>query len=287
MKNIFLFIRRYFTFFLFLFLEGLCISLLVKYNRTYDAAYSRAAHSVTGVINQKYNNVQYFFALKKTNKALAEENAQLKTALSNFIKNYDTLSNNRLRTYIDSVNADSTAHIHKYQYYEAKVVNNSVTAENNFITIEKGSNQGIQKDMGVACSSGLVGKIVSVSPNYSIAMSLLNRSMHVTASLKRSNFSTASVEWNGKNVNIVQINNVPKTVQIKKGDTVSTSNITNNFPESIMIGRVLNFTANPATSYYNIDVATTTDFYTLQYVYVIKNNFINEQKSLEDSVQQK
>lgn len=287
MKNIFLFIRRFFKFFLFLFLEGLSISLLVKYNRSYEAAYSNIAHSVTGVIDSKYNNVQYFFELKKINKALATENAQLHTALNQLLRKGDTLSNNQLHTFIDSLNTDSSGTIHKYQYYEAKVVSNAVTKENNFITIEKGSIHGIAKDMAVAGPAGIVGRVVAVSPNYSIIMSLLNHNTHVTASLKKNGFNEAYVDWNGKDVNIVQLNNVPKTVKISKGDTVLTSNLSQNFPENMMIGRILNFSINPATSYYTINIATSTDFYSLQYVYVIKNNFVNEQKAIEDSLQQK
>lgn len=261
--------------------------MLVKYNRSYEAAYSTTAHSITGAINKKYNNIQYFFELKKINKTLAQENAQLKTALDKFIRENDTLSKDKLYTYIDSLNADSAGHTRKYQYYEAKVVNNSVTGENNFITIEKGSNQGIQKDMAVAGPAGIVGKVVAVSPNYSIIMSLLNHNMHVTALLKNTGFNEGFIDWNGKAANIVQLNKIPKTIKIKKGDTVMTSNITENFPEKLMIGRILNCTVNPATSYYTINVSTSTDFYSLQYVYVIKNNFENEQTSLEDSVQQK
>lgn len=287
MKNIFLFIRRYFTLFLFLFLEGWSISLLVKYNRSYEAAYSNAAHSITGAIDKKYNNVQYFFELKKTNKALATENAQLHNALNQLLRKGDTLSNNQLHTFIDSLNTDSSGTIHKYQYYEAKVVNNSVTKENNYITIEKGSNHGIQKDMAVAGPSGIVGRVVSVSPKYSIIMSLLNHNTHVTATLKKIGFNEAYIDWNGKRVNVIQLNNVPKTVKISKGDTVLTSNLSQNFPENIMIGRILNFSVNPATSFYNIDVATATNFYALQYVYIIKNNFVNEQRATEDSLQQK
>lgn len=268
-------------------MEGLCISLLVKYNRSYEAAYSNAAHSVTGVIDKKYNNVQYFFELKKINKALAAENAQLHTALNQLARKGDTLSSSQLHTLIDSLNADSSGMVHKYQYYEAKVVNNSVTKENNFITIEKGSGQGIVKDMAVTGPAGIVGRVVAVSPNYSIIMSLLNHNTHVTATLKKSGFNEAYIDWNGKNVNIVQLNNVPKTIKISKGDTVLTSNLSGNFPENMMIGRILNFSANPATSFYTINVATSTDFYSLQYVYVIKNNFVNEQKAIEDSLQQK
>ncbi|ANI89909.1 rod shape-determining protein MreC [Arachidicoccus ginsenosidimutans] len=282
MKNIFLFIRRFFNFFLFLFLQVLCISFLRKYNRSYEAAYSNVAHSFTGVIDEKYNNVQYYFDLKKTNNALAAENAKLKTALNQLLHNGDSLNSNKLYTMIDSLNKDSLGSVRKYEYYEAKVVNNSVSNENNYITIEKGANQGIKKDLTVTSPTGIVGRVVSVSPNYSIVMSLLNHNSHVTVKLKRTGFNEGFVEWDGKEANVLVLNNVPKSVDVKKGDSVVTSNISD-FPENLMIGRVQEIKANPSTKYYNIKIATSANFYSLQYVYVIKNNFVNEQKTLESA----
>ncbi|MGF7230955.1 MAG: rod shape-determining protein MreC, partial [Arachidicoccus sp.] len=111
MKNIFLFIRRFFTFFTFLILQVLCISFLVKYNKTYEAAYSNTAHNFTGKIDKKYNNIQYYFDLKKTNQALADENAKLRNTLSTFIHSTDSLNKDKLYTMIDSLNKDTLGNV--------------------------------------------------------------------------------------------------------------------------------------------------------------------------------
>ena len=266
---------------MFLFFQVLCISFLVKYNKTYEAAYSNTAHALTGDIQKKYNNLQYFFDLKSTNKALAAENAALRTALSQYVRASDSLHLNDIHTLIDSMNVDSTGAIRKYQYFEAKVVGNSLTNENNFITIEKGAKQGVKKDMPVVGPNGIVGHVVSVSDNYSLVMSLLNHNSRVSGMMKNSKMP-GLVEWDGKYPNILTLSNIPKRTKLAKGDTVVTSNYSGNYPEGLVIGRVLTINQDdPSSNYYQIKLLSGTDFYNLQYVYVIKNNYINEQKAIE------
>lgn len=270
---------------MFLIFQVLCISFLVKYNKTYEAAYSNTAHALTGDIQKKYNNIQYFFDLKSTNKNLAAENAALRTALSLYVRGADSLHLNNIYTLVDTTNVDTTGAIRKYQYFEAKVVSNSLTNENNFITIEKGSRQGVQKDMAVAGPTGIVGHIVAVSENYSVVMSLLNHNSRVSGMLKKSNMP-GLVEWDGKYPNILTLSNIPKRTKLKKGDTVITSNYSNNFPVGLLIGRVITISQDdPSSNYYQIKLLSGTDFYNLQYVYVIKNNYIKEQKALESKEQ--
>ncbi len=76
MRNIFVFIRRYFNFLLFLVLQIISIIFLVRYNKTHEAVYAGIANEVTGKVNEQYNKVQYYFQLKKTNQQLAEENGR-------------------------------------------------------------------------------------------------------------------------------------------------------------------------------------------------------------------
>lgn len=270
---------------MFLIFQVLSISFLVKYNKTYEAAYSNTAHSLTGDIQKKYNNIQYFFDLKSTNKKLAAENAALRTALSMYVRGADSLHLDNIYTLLDTTNVDSTGTIRKYQYFEAKVVSNSLTNENNFITIEKGSRQGVKKDMPVAGPMGIVGHVVAVSENYSLVMSLLNHNSRVSGMLKKSNMP-GLIEWDGKYPNILTLSNIPKRTKVAKGDTVVTSNYSGNYPEGLMVGRVITISQDdPSSNYYQIKLLSGTDFYNLQYVYVIKNDYISEQQKLESKAQ--
>ena len=133
MRNIFLFIRRYFNFILFLLLQGFSIYLIVHYSNYHTAIFSKTANQLTGKVNEQYNKVAYYFQLKKTNDSLVTANEKLYNKLKADFELPDTTSN----FIIDSIKVDSMEQFRKYHYYPAKVVYNSVAAQNNFIILFK------------------------------------------------------------------------------------------------------------------------------------------------------
>ncbi|MDR0793300.1 MAG: rod shape-determining protein MreC [Chitinophagaceae bacterium] len=280
MRNIFLFIGRFYSFIVFLILQIMCISLLIKNNETYNGAYAGVMNEVTGSIQKKYNNIEYYFNLKKTNKDLAEENARLLAAIT-AMKHTDTLGN-KVLTFVDSLFKDSSQkNIQKYNYTVAKVVNSSTTNENNFITIEKGSKEGVANGMAVTSPTGIVGQVVYVGENYSRIMILLNHNSKVSVMLSKNNYAGIA-DWDGANASIIQVRNIPKTVKINIGDTVITSNLSGSFPPGLMVGKVVSVNGgSQSSSFYTLDVQTGADFYSLQYVYLIENTMLPEQRATE------
>lgn len=284
MRNILLFIKKYFTFFLFLFLEGLSISFLVKYNDSYAAAYSNFFNEYIGKIERTYNDIQYFFDLKSTNKQLVEENVRLQNALSASVYAMDSLNTDSTRILRDSLLRDTSgARIYQqFSYLPAKVVNNSLNSENNYITLQRGSNDDIEVDMAVVSPQGVVGKVVSVSANFSIVMSMLNHNSRISAMLLNDK-TTGYITWDGKSPNALQLKEIPKIIPLKVGDTVVTSNISANFPTGFIIGIVSDVKKDPSSSFYIIQVKPGVNFRKLQYTYIIKNQLFNEQRALEDA----
>lgn len=288
MRNIILYLRKYFTFFLFLFLEGLCFSFLVKYNDSYSAAYANVFNEYTGRMQRRYNDVQYFFDLKKTNKALVEENTKLRNALSASMFAADTLNIDSARVLRDSLLRDTSGRrlYQQYSYLPAKVVNNSVTLENNYITLQKGSKDGIAADMAVTSPRGVIGKVVSVSPNFSIVMSMLNHNSRISAMLLSDN-TTGTIVWDGKSPYKLDLREIPRIVPVKVGDTIVTSNISSSFPSGLIIGTVASVHKDSSSAFHKIEVRPGVDFKSLQYGYIIKNQLFNEQRSLEDAIRLK
>jgi rod shape-determining protein MreC len=276
MRNIFVFIRRYFNFLLFLVLQIVAIVFLVKYNKTHEAVYAGIANEVTGQINQQYNKVQYYFQLKQTNKQLAEENAQLRNLLASNFEGPDTAR----QRIIDSLVVDTAKGIRKFVWLPAKVVSNTTASQMNYITIHRGSLQGVKKDMAVIGPNGIVGIVIETSDNYSRVMSLLHRNSKVSSMLKKGNIA-GSIEWDGKDPQYLTLKNIPKSVQITKGDSVLTSTYSANFPSHIMVGRVFNITNDPSSNFYTIKVKTATNFFAIQYVNVVENIQWEEQRRLE------
>ncbi len=280
MRNIFLFIRRFFVLFVFIIMQVLCILVLVNYNQTYQAYFAGSANEVIGRVNQQYNNVHEYFSLRKTNEQLAKQNRDLMMLLSKNYGDKDTLTVTKL----DSVLRDTLGRIRKFDFVVARVVNNSTTEENNYITIELGAKDGVQRDMGVLGPNGVAGKVLLVSDNYSVVMSLLNHNSRVSAMLKKDSTNSGYADWDGKNASYITMHNVPKSAKISKGDTVLTSNLSGNFPAGMMVGTVDNISIDPSSAFYTLRLKTATNFYNLQYVYLIKNMRWEEQRKLEAAI---
>lgn len=249
--------------------------MLSKSSKTHEAFFASAANEATGNINKRYSIVSEYFSLKKTNKQLNEENA----ALRNLLKSNFDISDTTIVTHIDSLQKDSLNRFRKYTFLPARVVGNTVSSNTNYIEIERGSNQGVEKGMSVVSSKGIVGIVVEVSDNYCRAMSLLHRNMRISAMLKKSN-SMGDVEWNGIDPHFISMRNVSKTAKVTVGDTVITSSYSSNFPSHIMIGTVTNIQPEKSSSFNNLTLKTATDFFSIQYVYIIKNARYGEQEKL-------
>ncbi|MBS1729467.1 MAG: rod shape-determining protein MreC [Bacteroidetes bacterium] len=276
MRNIFLFIKKFFVFFLFLVLQVISISILITYNKTHQAIFSGIANEMTGWVSSKYNDVEYYFRLKKTNEDLAAENSRLRTILAGTLDEPDTTKLSR----IDSLLKDTLGRVRKFNFLPAKVVNNSVNHENNYITLFRGSKQGVNTNMAVCGPDGIVGRIVSVSDNYSIVMSLLNHNSKVSAMILHSNY-TGIVEWHGSDPQYLELQGIPKSAKLKIGDTVITSNLSGNFPEGLIIGTVTENSIDQSTGNYHLKLKSATNFFTIQFAYLIENSMWTEQKQLE------
>lgn len=259
--------------------------MLINYNNSYQAAYVNVANGLTGSIQSRYNSVEYYFQLKKENAQLIDENAKLKQALFALGKTDDT-SSAKLYNKIDSLFTDSLRRGLRYVYFTAKVVNNSLTNENNYITLKKGAADGIKVDMAVDGPQGIVGRVIAVSQHYSIVMSLLNHNSKISTMLKNNNY-TGIVDWDGRNPSLLTLHNIPQSIsnKIKIGDTAITSNLSGNFPPGLMVGRVAKVTTDPASNFLAITLKSATNFYTLQYVYLIHNTMLTEQRELEANTQ--
>ena len=264
---------------MFLVLQGMSFAILIKYSKTHEALFADTATELTGKVNRRYNIIEDYFLLKKTNDQLNAENARLKNELKSSFEGPDSTKQYKL----DSLLRDSThKEMRRFTYLPAKVVNNSVTEENNYITLYRGSKQGVVKDMPVTGPDGIVGKVILVSDNYSRVMSILNHRSSVSAMLKKG-FYSGSLEWDGKDPAVITLKNIPKSVDVKRGDTVLTSNISEqlSFPPGLMVGTVSNVTSESASNFHTIYVKTATNFYSLQYAYIIENASLAEQKKLE------
>lgn len=276
MRNIFLFIRRYSNFFIFLFLQVLSLWFLFSYNRFHRAKGMGMANEFTGWVNSKYNKVEDFLSLGEENRRINQYNDSLLNLLQQNFSRRDTAELQGT----DQLLPDTSGSYRRYLFRPAKVVYNTINFQKNYIQINRGSAQGIKDNMAVISSDGCaVGVVLNVSANFSQVMSLLHVQSTVSVSLKKSG-NIGTVEWDGKDARYLLMKRVPKTVEMQKGDTVLTSPVSFNFPPGYMIGTIADMKLDNTTGMYTLKIKTAANFYNLQQVHVIENTEYKEQTQL-------
>jgi rod shape-determining protein MreC len=268
MRNVFLFIRRYFNFLFFLSIQVVCIYLIASYNKYHHAVAAAYMSEITGRVNIQYNRIDNFLQLNKSNEILKKENEQLRNQLRSNYQSQDTI--NKIVT--DSIPFDTLGHKKTWVYKAAKVVSNSVTTQNNYIVLSRGATQQLQKDAGVIDpANGVVGIVTDVNSNFAVVMSLLHKDSRINALLKNDPTGGGSIVWDGKEPNYLSFINVKKSAKAKRGDTVITSGITPTFPYGMLIGTIDQIAPDKSTNNYIIKLKSSANFYNLQYVYAIDN----------------
>ncbi len=282
MRNVFLFIRKYSNFLFFLLLQIIALSFLFRYNKYHEAAFMNVAGEFTGSINQRYSKVEYYFRLKKINEQLAAENAALNQLRK---ENFERPTGNE-KIVLDTIQTDSMREIRKYTWMGAKVVGSTVNTQTNFITIHRGLLQDVRPNMGVVSPQGIVGTVVNVSDNYASVMTLLHRQYKVVVKIKNGG-ERGTVEWDGISPMFVTLKDIPKSAKVQVGDSVETSPTSSLFPGNLMVGTIAEIVDDKSSNFYTLKVKPATNFFNIEYVYVIANTQYLEQKRLEDSTRKK
>jgi rod shape-determining protein MreC len=259
MQRIFLFLYRIRAFLLFVLLEAIAISLIVSNNSQQGSAFFNSSNELVGSVFKTQSNVIDYFSLSSVNVSLMEKNAQLLTELE------------LLRRPADSVFIPlDTTLLNTIRFKGAKVINNSLRFSQNHLTINKGSNQGVKTGMGVINEQGVVGRVKSVSRNFSTIISLLHTDLLVSSKIQ-SNDVFGSTKWDGLNPEQAKLMYVPRHVVVQIGDQVVTSGYNSIFPEGISIGTVIEVKPGSDTNYLDITIKLDTDFSKISYVYLVES----------------
>lgn len=270
MRNLLQFLLKHHFTLLFLLLEIIAVSLLMSFNSFHGAKLFKMKHSIVGGISDRYSNFSKYLSLEEQNKELVQENARLYNQLQN---SYYSLKD---ESYVDSLWE------RHFKFIPARVVNNSVNKQYNFITLNKGREHGIKEDMGVIGPDGLVGIVTTVTPHFSSVIPVINRKAAPNARIKNSNYF-GHISWPGVDPGEVVLKDIPLHAAINIGDTVETSGNSAIYPAGIKIGVITEYDIVKGVNY-DILVDLSTNFHNLTQVMVIENLLKEEQYALEDSV---
>lgn len=275
MRSLLRFLLKNYAFLLFLFLEVVSLALVFNYNSFQKSIFLNSSNYVSASLYNSVNSVLQYFDLTRVNKQLAEENAWLRTQLE--------ISNSLDETHSDNIHFGLIESDSTFRFRAAKVINNSVNKQQNYITINKGRKDGIKTDQGILSAQGIVGVITSVSESYSTGLSILNPRWSVSAKLKETGYY-GSLSWNGDDYQVADLLEIPFHVKLAIGDTIVTSGYSSIFPEGLIIGVVDEYEQPEGESYYDIKVRLSANFKAIRYVEVIENIKKEELENLENRI---
>lgn len=271
MYSLWRFILKHHFVILFILLEVVSVLLLARSQNFHRNRVVNTTSDAVGLVYEWSSEVSDYLSLSKTNRQLAEENARLRQQLSITIDTTLVAYDIRER---DTV----------YEFIPAQVVNNSIGQVNNYIIINKGKVDGIEPDMGVISSDGIVGVVADVSRHYASILSLLHSHSGVGVRFKNSQ-ELGSLKWGNNNYRYGIVEDIPTHVILHPGDTVVTSAYSFIYPADLMVGTVVETRHSSSGALNTAKIRFATDFATLRHVYVIRNMHKPELDSLKANFQ--
>jgi len=164
------------------------------------------------------------------------------------------------------------ATLSEYTYINATAINRNIGYWYNNITIDKGSKNGIKKGDAVITSNGLIGKITSVS-NFSSTVKLLTSdeiSNKISVKINSNDeYLYGLLIGYDKEYNIYKIEGITNSDNIKEGDLVTTTGLTDYFPSGILIGKVSRLVKDEYDLNSIVEVTPTVNFEDINIVTVL------------------
>ena len=248
MRQIIDFFVRNKNFILFIFLFSVSLTLLFTSSNFHKSYFLNSTNLISGNIYELNKSINDYFNLSKINESLSLENKNLRESLYNLNKKNQ-----------------------EYKVFNARIIKNSYSLNNNFLTINIGNKDSIKTDMGVVSSKGVIGITDRVSDNYSRVISILNTNLNINAKLNNTNYFGV-LNWDGKNLNVLQLNDLPKQTSISIGDTIITGGNSLIFPMGIPIGIVTSYKLDNTQNYIEARIKLFNDMTNLSHAYIIKNH---------------
>lgn len=275
MRNLLNFLLKYNHWFLFILLEVISFVLLFRFNHYQHSVYFSSANAVAGKVYEVSGGITSYFHLKSVNEdlldrimELEQQNHNLEDALGRHLS--DSTELNSIR---NLPNTD-------YQVFKARVINNSLNLVDNYITLNRGSKDGIRPEMGVVDGNGVVGIVYDISSHYSRVISVLNSKSSISCKIVGSEYF-GYLKWEYGDSRYAYLKDLPRHAEFNLGDTVVTSGYSTVFPEGIMIGTVDDMADSNDGLSYLLKVKLATDFGKVSEVRVIARTGQHEQKELE------
>ncbi|MBO7458253.1 MAG: rod shape-determining protein MreC [Paludibacteraceae bacterium] len=262
MQNLLKILLRYSNFLVFIALE-VAAFLLLSYNNAYPrSSFLSTANNVIAWQHEQMSDISGYFSLRSQNEQLAAENAALRNQICSM---------------------DSVKIVFPMHYMNAKVVQMTTDEMHNYLTINRGSKDGVEPGQGIRNEDGVVGIIRTVGRNYSVVLPIINTYSNLSCRFSKNDY-VGTLQWDGKDIRFAQLADVAAHMVVNPGDTIVTSGLSPVFPEGIPVGIVENSVLKEGASYHTIRVRLHTNFKRLKYVEVVQNAHQKELEELTDGL---
>ena len=278
MRNLLDFFLKYNNWFLFILLEVISFALLFRFNNYQGSVFFTSSNYMAGAVYETANSVTGYFHLKSINDDLAQKNVELELQMERLLEKLTELTHDS--SGIERMRKESLS---GYEIFKAKVVNNTLTHADNYITLDKGEKDGIRSEMGVVDGNGVVGIVYMTSDHYSVVIPVLNSKSSISCKIKNSDYF-GFLKWDGGASNYATVKDMPRHSLFSLGDTIVTSGHSAVFPSGIPVGTVEDISDSHDGLSYLLKVRLFTDFGKLNDVRVIAKKTQEEQLRLEERV---
>ena len=288
MRDLLDFLAKYSYVMLFLLLEAVSITLLLRFNSYQGSVWLTSANTVAGKVYEWSSSVEAFFHLSDINYRLTARNIMLEQRIAQLEQRAtDTIGIGKGATGVGPYTGATSTGNSSFNYIPAKVVSCSLNKKDNLITIDKGEADGVRPDMGVVGGNGIVGTVYMTSPHHSIVIPLLNSHSNISVAIKRRGYY-GYLHWTGGDPTRAYVDDVPRHARFALGDLLVTSGYSAIFPAGLLVGQVEHVYNSADGLSYRIGARLATDFGNLRDVMVIDAPLIRRQADLmhaaEDSL---
>ena len=279
MRNLLDFLSRHNHWFVFVLLEVISAVLLFRYNSSQGSVWFSSANAVSGKLFEWNSAVGQYFSLIDVNEQLTQRNIYLEREVEQLSEKLRTAT--RDSSLVEKMQKNVIAGL---QTIPAKVVSSSLDKANNFITIDKGSLDGVKKDMGVICGTGVVGIVYLTSDHYSVIIPVLSQQSNISCAIKGRGYF-GYLKWTGGSPASAYVDDIPRHAHFKLGEYVVTSGYSSVFPPGIFVGRIKHVYNSENGMSYRLKVDLSTDFTRLRDVCVINDTEMDKKLEILHAAQ--
>lgn len=273
MLSLFRFLFKHIFIVYFIVLEVICFIFILNNNPFQRASFLNSSDYIFARTYQVYDNVLSYLNLGEVNKYLSEENSELKNSSIQFFR----------KSFDQNVIYRDTSYEQEFTFFRAKIIRNSTNKRNNYLTLDRGTLNGVRQGMGVVSKNGVVGIVIESSKRFSAVMSILNKDFKISARIAKNNYF-GSVIWPGEDYRFGKLVDVPNHVSLIEGDLIVTSGFSGIFPANIPVGKVVSVERKAGSGFLEVEIEFTEDLRKTTYVHVVKYLHQLEREELESKI---